>query len=99
MTDHPYGLGLLQAVEYVDLMSKTRSFNFVHFSVQEFLAARYTLTNGQQPSFKHFLQGRNHEIAVDDKFFQNLYLYRIFYEAGNHQICKIIEEKYTNKKN
>ncbi|XP_065896118.1 leucine-rich repeat-containing protein 45-like [Dysidea avara] len=41
ITDHPNGLGLLHAVEYVGLMSKSRSFNFVHFSVQEFLAAYY----------------------------------------------------------
>ena len=44
ITDHPNGLGLLQAVEYVGLMSKSRSFNFVHFSVQEFLAAYYITT-------------------------------------------------------
>ena len=60
-----------------------------------------TLTNGQRPSFKHFLQGGNHEIAIDDKFLQNklqcLHLYKIFYEAGDHQICKIIEKKYNNK--
>jgi len=39
--DHPNGFSLLQVVEYAGLMSKTRSFNFVHFSVQEFLAAHY----------------------------------------------------------
>ena len=44
IADHPNGFGLLQAVEYTGLMSKTRSFNFVHFSVQEFLAAHY-ITN------------------------------------------------------
>ena len=41
ITDHPNGFGLLQAVEHVGVMSKTCSFNFVHFSVQEFLAAYY----------------------------------------------------------
>ncbi|XP_065906900.1 protein NLRC3-like [Dysidea avara] len=41
IVDHPNGFGLLQAVEYVGLMSRTHSFNFVHFSVQEFLAAHY----------------------------------------------------------
>jgi len=41
ITDHPNGFDLLQVVEYVGLTSKTRSFNFVHFSVQEFLAAHY----------------------------------------------------------
>ena len=41
IADHPNGFGLLHAVEYVGLMCKTSSFNFVHFSVQEFLAAHY----------------------------------------------------------
>jgi len=41
IADHPNGFGLLQAVEYVGLMSRNRSFNFIHFSVQEFLAAHY----------------------------------------------------------
>ena len=41
IADHPNAFSLLQAVEYVGLISKTRSFNFVHFTVQEFLAAHY----------------------------------------------------------
>ena len=41
IADYPNGFGLLQAVEYFGLMSKTHSFNFIHFSVQEFLAAHY----------------------------------------------------------
>ena len=131
ITDHPNGFGLLQAVEYVGLMSKTRSFNFVHFSVQEFLAAHYvtivppdeersiieeyfwskihynmfnyyvTLTKGQRPLFKQFLRRGNDQIAIDDKFLENklqcLRLYRIFYEAGDNQICKIIERKFADK--
>jgi len=43
IVDHLNGFGLLQAVEYVGVTSKTRSFNFVHFSVQEFLAAHYVI--------------------------------------------------------
>jgi len=41
IVDHPNGFGLLQAVEYIRVMTKTLSFHFVHFSVQEFLAAYY----------------------------------------------------------
>ena len=41
ISDHPSGFGLLQGVEYVGSTSKTCSFNFIHFSVQEFLAAHY----------------------------------------------------------
>ena len=33
------GLGLLQAVQHFALTGKTMTFNFVHFSIQEFLAA------------------------------------------------------------
>jgi len=44
IADHPNGFGLLQAVEYTSVMCNIRSFNFVHFSVQEFLAAHY-ITN------------------------------------------------------
>ena len=81
------GFGLLQVVEYAGRMSKSLSFNFIHLSIQEFLAAHHVtilppskelsilqknfwnnavyfnmfdiyvaLTNGQQPSFKQFLQ-------------------------------------------
>jgi len=41
IVDHPNGFSLLQAVKYVGLMSRSRSFNFIHFSIQEFLAAHY----------------------------------------------------------
>ena len=81
------GFGLLQVVEYAGRTSKSLSFNFIHLSIQEFLAAHhvttlppskelsilqknfwnnpvyfnmfdiyFALTNGQQPSFKRFLQ-------------------------------------------
>ena len=81
------GFGLLQAIEYAGRTSKCLSFNFIHLSIQEFLAAHHVtilpastelsilqknfwnnavyfnmfeiyvaLTNGQQPSFKLFLQ-------------------------------------------
>ena len=35
------GFGLLQAVQHFMLTGKTMTFNFVHFSIQEFLAAYY----------------------------------------------------------
>ena len=35
------GFGLLQAVEHYSMSHTTRSFNFVHFSIQEYLAAFY----------------------------------------------------------
>ena len=36
------GFGLLQAVQHFGLYTKTMTINFVHFTVQEFLAAHYT---------------------------------------------------------
>ena len=38
------GFGLLQVVEYAGRMSKCLSFNFIHLSIQEFLAAHYVTT-------------------------------------------------------
>ena len=35
------GFGLLQAVQHFDLHAKTITFNFIHFTIQEFLAAHY----------------------------------------------------------
>ena len=35
------GFGLLQAVQHFGLYTKTMTFNFVHFTIQEFLAAHY----------------------------------------------------------
>ena len=38
------GFGLLQAVEYAGRTSKCLSFNFIHLSIQEFLAAHHVTT-------------------------------------------------------
>ena len=38
------GFGLLQAVEYTGRTSKSLSFNFIHLSIQEFLAAHHITT-------------------------------------------------------
>ena len=38
------GFGLLQVVEYTGRMSKCLSFNFIHLSIQEFLAAHHVTT-------------------------------------------------------
>ena len=55
VADHPNGFGLLQAVEYVGLTCKSYSFNFIHFSVQEFLAAHY-ITNVTQDEERSILE-------------------------------------------
>ena len=38
------GFGLLQALEFTGRTSRTLSFNFIHFSIQEFLAAHHVTT-------------------------------------------------------
>ena len=41
------GFGLLQAVGYAGRMCRSLSFNFIHLSIQEFLAAHYVATRQQ----------------------------------------------------
>lgn len=123
------GFGLLQAVEHLGLTGTTKTFNFVHFSIQEFLAAHYVahltpenellilkkffwstlhfnmfaiyvaLTKGQHPSFKEFLSGGNKNIVIADQFLSDqlkcLRLFRCFYEAGDEEMCKAIENAKT----
>ena len=128
------GFGLLQAVEHFTFTGTTTTIHFLHFSIQEYLAAHHitnlpadeelkiiqekfwsdihfnmfsiyvSLTKGQQPSFKHFLCDGNKEITISDKLLDNqlqcLRLYRCFYEVGDFDICKTIEQsvKFSNKK-
>ena len=123
------GLGLLQAVEHFGLTGRIVTFNFLHFSIQEYLAAHYianlpadeelriirekfwsdihfnmftiyvSLTKGQRTSFKCFLCSGNEAIPISDKFLNNqlycLCLYHCFYEAGDNDMCKIIEQSVT----
>jgi len=39
------GLGLLQAVQHFGLTGKTMTFNFLHLTIQEYLAANYIITD------------------------------------------------------
>ena len=127
------GFGLLQAVEHFGLTGTMTTFNFLHFSLQEYLAAHHianlpaneelriikekfwsklhfnmfsiyiSLTKGQRRSFKHFLCGGNKVIAIFDEFLNDelrcFQLYRCFHEAGDDDICKIIERsvKFSDK--
>lgn len=62
------GFGLLQAVEYVGITSKTISVNFIHYSMQEFLAAYYVTSLSS-----------NEELSVlQEKFWEDKYL-NMFY--------------------
>jgi len=58
------GFGLLQAVEYVGRMSKKLSFNFLHLSVQEFLAADYVANLSPDEEFS----------IIKEKFWEQNYL-------------------------
>ena len=125
------GFGLLQAVQHFGLTGKTMTFNFLHFTIQEFLAAHHvaslspsdelkilkekfwsdfysntfafyaSITKGQRPSFKQFikplLEGLTSKPVVnlnqstDDEKVKCLRLFRCFYEAGDKEICRTIE--------
>ena len=131
------GFGLLQAVQYFGLTGKTMTFNFLHFSIQEFLAAHHvanlspskelkllrkkfwsdihsnmfaiyiTLTKGQRPSFKQFIKpslGQQFKsfltgAQVTNPFFHDqvkcFRLFRCFYEAGDKEMCRSIENAET----
>ena len=39
------GFGLLKAVQHYDIKGKTVTFNFLHFTIQEFLAAHHVANN------------------------------------------------------
>ena len=127
-------LGLLQMVDNYGLSKTKEKFKFLHFSIQEYLAALHVanlpadeelliiernfwnnvyfnmfstyiaLTNGQQPSFKHFLSGGDKRIIISDKFlnnqFQCIRLYRYFHEVGDVELCKSLEQskKFSNRK-
>jgi len=58
IAENPNAFGLLQVVEYVRLTSKTCSLNFIHFSLQEYLAAYYVASLSPNEEFsvleKHF---------------------------------------------
>ena len=130
------GFGLLKAVEHYDINGEgtTITFNFLHFSIQEYLAALHVanlppsdelkilrekffqsdihsnmfaiyiaLTKGQRPSFKQFIkpslgqrlisfltgtQVANRFIDDQVKCFR---LFRCFFEAGDEDVCKSIE--------
>ena len=130
------GFGLLKAVQHYDITGKGKAitFNFLHFSIQEFLAAHHvahlppsdelkilrekffqsdihsntfaiyiSITKGQRPSFKQFIkpslgqqfwsfltgsQVANRFIDDQVKCFR---LFRSFFEAGDKDVCRSIE--------
>ena len=133
--------GLLQAVQHFGLTQPTMTFNFLHFSIQEFLAAYHvtqllpyqelqlleekfcssihsnmfsiyvSLTKGQRPSFKNFIQPSlverfkgflsSEETKISNQFLDNqlqcIRLFRCYYNVGDTEICKSIENAKTFK--
>ncbi|XP_065914025.1 protein NLRC3-like isoform X2 [Dysidea avara] len=49
------GFGLLQAVQHFDFTGKTMTFNFLHLTIQEYLAAHYIITSLQPDEELHLL--------------------------------------------
>ena len=127
------GFGLLQAVQHFDIHGEIMTFNFLHFTIQEFLAAHHvaslspskelkilkekfwsdihsnmfaiyiSLTKGQRPSFKQFIKpswgqwiiGLITGEKVINRFLEDklkcFHLFHCFFEAGDKEMCRSIE--------
>ena len=57
------GFGLLQAVEHFSLTGKTVTFNFLHFSIQEYLAAHYIANLPAEEELR----------IIEDKFWSDIH--------------------------
>ena len=135
--------GLLQAVQHFGLTHTKITYNFLHFSIQEFLAAYHiiqlppheelrileekfssdihsnmfaiyvTLTKGQRASFKHFIQPSlaerfkgflsSGELKISNRFLDNqlqcIRLFKCFFDAGDLEGCRCIENTKIFKDN
>jgi len=64
-----------------------------HLNVFVFYVA---LTNGQHSAFKKLLSDGHNDSIISVKFLEDplkcFYLFRYFYEAGDHEMCRCIEE-------
>ena len=58
------GFGLLRTVEHFNVLGTTKTFNFVHFSIQEFLAANY---------ISQYLPHGELLLLFEEKFWDNFY--------------------------
>ena len=58
------GFGLLYTVEHFNVLEITKTFNFVHFSIQEFLAANYII---------YYLPHKELFLLFKEKFWDNFY--------------------------
>ena len=87
LPSNPSSLGLLQAVEGLTLLSKSLSYNFLHVSVQELLAAYHILhmdSSKQLEVFKHMIQ-------FDSSRFQAvLRYYSGFSKLANREIQEFV---------
>jgi len=69
MPEGTNGFGLLQAVQHFSLTGKTTTFNFLHLTIQEYLAAHYIITELRQDEELHLL---------DEQFWNELYANMFF---------------------
>jgi len=91
--EYPNCFGLLQAVEYVRLISKTRSFNFIHLSVQEYLAAYYVARLPQDDS---------EELSILQEYFwsdthYNMFNYYVSLTQGQSPSFKSFLKSFNSK--
>ena len=96
------GFGVLQAVEHFSLTGKTVTFNFLHFSIQEYLAAHYIANLPADEELK----------IIEEKFWSDIHFnmfsiyvtltkgqrpsFKHFLSSGNEAIA--ISQKFLNDK-
>ena len=76
------GFGLLQVVEHLDIFTNTKTFNFIHFSIQEYLAAHYVANlppDEEQSILEEYFWSEIHF---------NMFNYYVALTKGQHQSFK-----------
>ena len=94
------GLGLLHITHHMMLAGRSRTFNFIHLTTQEFLAAHY-LTQLPSQIVKHAVKSNmtNPEYHTVCRFYagltklKNLYIRKAVFEAFQSLVKEVIEKK------
>ena len=88
------GFGLLQAVQHFSLTGKTTTFNFLHLTIQEYLAANYIITDLRQDEEFRLLREQFWSNLHANMFFIYVtltkgqrYSFKQFLSGGNNKIA------------
>ncbi|XP_065885615.1 protein NLRC5-like isoform X2 [Dysidea avara] len=95
------GFGLLQAVQHFSLTGKTTTFNFLHLTIQEYLAANYIITDLRQDEEFRLLREQFWSDLHANMFFIYVtltkgqrYSFKQFLSGGDDKIA--ISSKFLN---